>query len=199
MLERVWIGERVAVVHRPSMNDIAHGKLGELARKRARHIGDRDDLGRHMPRRGAREDDAADLLIECGMERVPALQAHKETDAHIALPLLSDGERLGDLRHTLYCRIDLRRADAHAARIQDRIGAAVDDEGVVLAERRVVGVVPNSGEALEISRAIAAAVVIAPEAERHGWKRRRTHELATPAADGAARGVKNLHSQPKTA
>src|ERR1700676_1359929 len=60
--------------------------------------------------------------------------------------------------------------------------------------------VPNPREALEISRALSAAVGIAPEAGGHGRERRGAYEFAARAADRAALLVKDLdaHPQPTT-
>ena len=51
ILERTRIGERIHVVHRQPVDDVAHRKLGELAGERARQVRHRDDLA---PARAAR-------------------------------------------------------------------------------------------------------------------------------------------------
>jgi hypothetical protein len=69
------------------------------------------------------------------VERVAArLQLHEEHDAHVALPVLADHHALQHLQLLLDLAVDLGRADAHAAGVEHRVGAAVDDDAVVLGE-----------------------------------------------------------------
>ena len=94
------------------------------------------------------------------------------------MPVLADDDRLHDLLQLLDLPIDLGRADAHAAGIQHRVRAPIDDEAAVLRDLAPVAVAPHAGKALVIRRAVFRAVLVVPEAERHRRKRRRAHELA---------------------
>ena len=57
--------------------------------------------------------------------------AHEQHDADVALPVLADADRLQHLRDLLDLAVDLGRADPHAARVQDGIRAAVDDDAAM--------------------------------------------------------------------
>ena len=127
-LQRLRIGERLAVLDRPAMDDVAHGELGDLAGLGARNVGDRHDPGRHVARAGARADLARGCAVSRSVvERARPRQPHEQHDAHVAVAVLADAERLGDLRHLLDLVVDLRRADPHAARVERGIRAAMDD------------------------------------------------------------------------
>ena len=85
-------------------------------------------LRRHVTRRRVAADRVADLVAQLLVERQALAQPDEQHDAHVALPLLRDRDRLGDFLDLLDLAIDLGRADAHAAGIQHRIGAAVHDQ-----------------------------------------------------------------------
>jgi hypothetical protein len=53
-VERLGIGQRLGVLHRPAVDRVAHCKLGDLAGFGARNIGDLHDFGRmgHLPAPG---------------------------------------------------------------------------------------------------------------------------------------------------
>jgi hypothetical protein len=74
--------------------------------------------------------------------------------------------------------IDLGRADAHAARVQCRVRAAVDNDAVMLGELDIIAVAPDVGEPLEIGGAILLVVAIVPEADGHAGKGRGADQLA---------------------
>ena len=72
--------------------------------------------------------------------------------------------------------VDLGRADAHAAGVEHRVRAAVDDHAAVRGDLAPVAVAPDAREALEVGGAVLRAVRIVPEAERH---RRETASVQT--------------------
>ena len=72
--------------------------------------------------------------------------------------VLADGDALEHFVDLLDLAIDLGGADAHAARVQHGVRAAVDDEAVVLRQLGIVAVTPHAGKALEVGRAILRAV-----------------------------------------
>ena len=133
-----------------------------------------------------RADRVADAARERVVERDARPQAHEQHDAHVALPVLSDGDALLDLGQPFDLAVDLGGADAHAAGVEHRVRSAEDHEAVVLGVQRVVAVTPDAGKAFEIGRAVAAAVGVAPEAERHGREGRGADELALFPANRAA-------------
>src|SRR5262249_31179454 len=108
------------------------------------------------------------------------------------LPVLADHDALQDLRQLLHLAIDLRRADADAAGVQHRVGAAVDDDAAMLGQLHIVAVMPDVGIALEIGGAIAFAVGIIPESDRHRRKWRRADQLTLLALDRFALVVPDL-------
>ena len=58
VLQRLGVGERLEVLHRPAVHDVAHRELDDLAALGARDVGDLHDLRRHVARRRV----LADLL-----------------------------------------------------------------------------------------------------------------------------------------
>ena len=109
------------------MHDRAYRELDQLAALRARDVADLQDLRRHMARRRMVVDAAPDPRRQRVIEPHAVAQPHEQHDAHVVLPLLRDHDRLEHVVDLLHCTIDLRGADAHAARVQDGIRAAVDD------------------------------------------------------------------------
>src|SRR5262249_50573836 len=89
--------------------------------------------------------------------------------------------------------VDLRRAYAHASRIEHRVRPAVDDEAVVRGQLHVVAVTPDAGKLLEVGGVVARAVGIVPEAYRHRGEGGGTHQLALLAAHRAPEVVVALH------
>ena len=86
------------------------------------------------------------LFFSASSSAHAGLQPHEQHDAHVAVPVLPDGERFDDLVQALDGRVDLRGADAHAARIQHRVRAAIDDQAAVLGQLGVVAVTPDAGK-----------------------------------------------------
>src|SRR5690606_2831256 len=86
--------------------------------------------------------------------------------AHIPLPLLTDGDRFQHLVDTLHLPVDFRVADAHAAGVEHRVRAPVDDQAAVGALLGIVTMGPDPGETLEGGASTAPAVPVAPDAQR---------------------------------
>src|SRR5690349_22614014 len=131
------------------MDDIAYGKLGDLAGLGARYVGDRDNLRRHVARTAARADLQADALLQILVERDACSEAHEQHDAHVVVEILADAKRLGDFRHLLDLIVYLGRAYAHAAGIERRVGAAMDDHAAMRGPFGEIAVAPDVVEALE--------------------------------------------------
>ncbi len=181
------------------MDDVAHGKLDDLARLGARNVGHLDDLRRHVARRGVLADLVADLLLERGVELGAIAQPHEQDDADVVVPVLADDDRFQHLVHLLDLAVDLGRADANAARIQHRVRPAVNDHAIMRGDLGPVAVRPYAREALEIGRVIFLAVGIVPEADRHRRKRLQADELALGAARRLAGLVEHLDRQTQPA
>jgi hypothetical protein len=118
-----------------------------------------------MARRGAGADLRLDLLVEIASSSVDAgRKPHEQHDAHVAVEILADAQRLDDLRHLLDLVVDLGGADAHAAGIERRVRAAMDDHAAMRRPFGEVAMAPDIVETLEIGGAIFDAVRIVPEA-----------------------------------
>src|SRR5574337_2097317 len=186
LLQRLGIGERVGVFHRPPVDHVAHRELGDLAADGARDVGHREDLGGHVARRGVVADRGFDFLDKRVIEPCAFAQTHEQDYAYVALPVLADREALDDFRELFHLSIDFRGADAHAAGIERGIRAAVDDETVALREFRPVAVTPDSGEIIEIGGVVFPAVRVVPEMHRHAREGFHAHQFPRPAAYGLA-------------
>ena len=149
------IGQRFDILHRQAVNDVAHGELDDLAALGARNVGHLHDLRGHMARRRV----GANMLLDAFDQRLVEREAvcrrtnsTTRTSPDLAgRPVLADDEALDDFGQLLDLAIDLRRADAHAAGIERRVGAAVDDEAVVRGQLDIVAVAPDAGKALEVA------------------------------------------------
>src|SRR6185437_12962775 len=97
MLERLRIGERVHILDRQSMNDIAYRELGEFPRQRTGEVGNGDDFSGHVPGCRVCPDGVADLLAQGLIESNTRLEAHEHYDAHITLPIVPDCQGFHDL------------------------------------------------------------------------------------------------------
>src|SRR5690606_19440437 len=84
------------------------------------------------------------------VQRNSGRQPYEQDDAHIVLPVLTDADRLGDLRHLLDLIINLRGSDPHPARIERRIGTSVDNDTTVLRPFGKIAMAPDILEPLEI-------------------------------------------------
>src|SRR5690606_40270255 len=139
-----------------------------------------------MPWAGVLADLLADALLQRGVQLHPRSQLHKEHHAHIPLPLLPDGDRLQYLVDPLHLPVDFRSADAHAAGVEHRIRAPVDDQAAVGSLLRIVTMGPDPEETLEVGGAIAAAILIAPEAQWHAGEGPGADQLALFVEDASS-------------
>src|SRR5581483_10270736 len=191
--ERLGIRQRLHVLHRAAVHDLAHRELDDLAALGARDVGDRDDLGGHVPWSGV----VADPLFDRGNELLGEGNALPQLDekhhADIALPVLPDHQRLDDLVELLDLPVDLGGADAHPAGVQDRVRAAVDDDAAVLGNLAPVAVAPDVRIALEVGGAVPGAVGVIPEADRHGRERPGADQLALLLRHRLSGVVEHLH------
>ncbi len=125
------------------MHDFAHRNLGDLAADRPRNIVNLEDLRRNVPGRLLLAYPVAQLRPQLLVQGQPFAQTDEKYDTDVAFPLLSDADRFNDLVELFDDTVDLRRADAHAARIKHGVAAAIDDHPAVLGDFRVVAVVPD--------------------------------------------------------
>src|SRR3989304_10170610 len=76
--ERLGLGERLHVIHRPAVNDIAHRKFHDLAALGRGDVGYLDDLGRHVARRSVAPDLSLDAACQSLIEPGPLAQPDEE-------------------------------------------------------------------------------------------------------------------------
>ena len=129
------------------------------------------------------------MLLSSASSSVDALaQPHEQHHAHVVAP--SPGRWRSPRAPRGICstwRIDLGRADAHAAGVERGVGAAVDDHAAVRRPLGEVAMAPDVGEALEIGGAVFRAVGIVPEPHRHRRERLGADQLARLPAHRAGR------------
>ena len=163
------------------MDDVAHRELDDLVALRPRDVGDLKHFRRDVP--GSRV--VADVLSDpCGqrvVQRHSVAQPDEQHDADVVVPVLTDHQAFDHFVQLLDLSVDLRGADAHAARIQHRVGPAVDDGAAVRSDLDVVAMAPHAGVAVVIRIAIAHVARIVPEADRHRRECARADELAANA------------------
>ena len=125
-------------------------------------------------------------------ERVVERRAVAEHDEerHPALRALArqvDDEGVDDLVERQHRAVDLGRPHADPAAVDGRVGSSGDDRRAALGELDPVPVAPDARERVEVARAVALPVLVAPEAERHRRHRLGDHELADLADERRAR------------
>ena len=180
------------------MDHVADREFRDLAGAGAGDIGDLDHLGRHVARRALATDACPDPVGERVVQRDAFAQTDEENDALVALPVLADANGLQHLVALLDLAVDLSGADAHAAGVQHRVRAAVDDQPVVCSARHPVAVAPDAGEAVEIGAVVLGAVGGVPERDRHGREGLGAHQLSRLAAHGLAGIVGHVHRHAET-
>src|SRR2546426_8647278 len=183
VLERLGIGQRLQVLHRPAMHHVAHRQLDDLPALGARDVFDLQDLGRDVPRGGVLADPALDCVDERIVERAIFAQLDEQHDPHVARPVLPDHQRLDDLLQLLDLAVDLRGADAHAAGVQHRVGAAMDDDAAARRDLAPVALAPDVRVLGEVRGAVPGAVGVVPEAHRHRGKGPGADQLSLLVAD----------------
>ena len=89
---QIWngVGQRLDVLHRPAVHDVAHRELDDLAALGARDVGDLHDLRRHVARRGV----VADLLLDPVRERASSVRpSRRRTNSTTRTSLVSSPGR----------------------------------------------------------------------------------------------------------
>src|SRR5690348_1491482 len=152
--QRLRIRQRFGVLHRIAVDRGAHGEFADLARARARDVGDCEDFRRHVAWRGVGADLMLDPLAQVIVEPGAFAQAHEQDYALVALPALADRDRFQHFRQLFDLAIDFRGTDAHAAGIERCIRATVDDDAVVLGQFGAVAVAPHARHLREIRGAV---------------------------------------------
>ena len=172
----VGVGQRVAGgdgVGVGAGEDALDGELELLARQRPRDRRHHLDPVGHVARRqlgGERPADARrQLVVEHGAgtqrdEQDQLAEARRGDAPGGGIVLDVHHERIGDLVEALDHRIEIARAEAHAAAVERGVGAPGDDARAVVGERDPVAVAPHAGEVLEVGGAVPRAVGVVPEA-----------------------------------
>src|SRR5690606_16745794 len=182
-----------------AVHHIAHGQLHYLAAAGTRYVLHRNDACRHMPWAGVLADLLADAPLQRGVQLHPLTQLHKEHHAHIPLPLLTDGDRFQHLVDTLHLPVDFRGADAHAAGVEHRVRAPVDDQAAVGPLLGIVTMGPDPGETLEVGGAIAAASLTERDRQWHAGEGPGAVQFALLVEEALALIVpyRHLRTQPR--
>src|SRR5690606_2676343 len=79
------------------------------------------------------------------------------------------------------------------AGVEDGIRAAMDDQPAVYGQLGIITQDPHAGKALEVGGAVAAAIRVVPEAQRHGWESAGADQLALLTSDPLPLVVPYLH------
>ena len=118
-----------------------------------------------------------DLCRELVGERHSVDEPNEQHDPYVAVPILTERERLEHLGHRLHDAVDLGRPDPYTAGIERGVAAAVDDHAAVHGPRGEVTVRPHLRESLVVRGVIALVTFVGPEAERHRRERLPADEL----------------------
>ena len=189
--------ERVGVANGAAVDDVADRELGDLAAPRAGKIGDGCDHRRHVTRAALAAQLATDPGLQFVGEHVSIHHAHEQHDAGVAVVLLADGDRLCDLGKVLDDAVDLGGADPHAGRVQRGVASAVDHDAAVGRPGGEVAMRPHPGEALEVGGAVATAIGVPPEPERHRGERAGADELSTAGRERCSVVVVHVDRHPE--
>src|SRR5882672_3243557 len=196
MLERLGVGERFDVLHRAAVHHVSHRQLDDLVRLGARDVRHLEYFGGHMARRGVLAYAPLDPGDQTFVERQALAQLHEQHHAHVAdlpgRPGLPDDERLHNLVELLDLAVDLGGPDAHAARVEHGIGAAVDDHPAVGCDLAPVAVRPYARKPLEVGGAVFLPAGVAKEPDGQRGKRPSADELALLAFDRTPALVEHL-------
>src|SRR5258708_26278212 len=117
LVQYLGVGQRLEVLHRQAVHNVAYRQLDDLAALGARDIAYLHDLRRHMPRRRVGADLPLDAIDQGVVERQPVAEPNEQDDAHVAdlarRPILADDDALDDFVELLDLAVDLRGADAY--------------------------------------------------------------------------------------
>ena len=93
-------------------------------------------------------------------------QYDEQHDTNIVSPALSNRDALKDFIEFFDLPVYLSGANAHAAGIQYRVRATMNDNAATSQQFGKITVRPHAGKPLEIGGTIAAVVFIVPETDR---------------------------------
>ena len=151
------------------------GQLDLLPVDGARDLGRFEDVAGDVAFAKALCDGGLDVGGEAGRECVAGPEEEEEHDGLVVVggPSLTDADAVFDgVRKVLVDNgVDLRGAEADAARVEDAVGAAEEDDGFgggVGEDEVAVG--PDVVEAGEIGGEVFLMVVVAPKADGHVWE-----------------------------
>ena len=98
----------------------------------------------------------------------------------------------------LHLAVNLRRADAHAARVKGGIRTAIDHHATVFGERHPIAMAPDVGVDVKIGGVIAGAVVVVPKTDGHAGEGRGADQFTLAARQGLAVLVEYFHLHAQT-
>ena len=110
-----------------------------------------------------------DAVAQAVVERGAVGEVDEERHPVAAVGLFeADDQGFADLGEAFDGLVDVGGAHPYALAVEGGVGAAVDDDGAVVGEGDPVAVAPDAGVHLEVAVAVAAAVGVVPEVDRHG-------------------------------
>src|SRR5579884_3568027 len=144
-----------------------------LSAQCTRHFWNDIDLIRHVVRRKVRAQPIFNVFLQLIRQFNTWTQHHKKR--HIVTTtwaLHPDNQTVKHLRYVLHHAIDLAAAHTNALAVDCRVRAAINHSAASGCNLYPVAMPPDSGEHLKVALAIAFALGIVPEVERH-----RRHRL----------------------
>lgn len=137
-----------------------------------------------MAGRGVLAYHLADVLAQGFIQLQAVLQAHEQHHPHIPVPVLADGHAFHNLFDLFHLAVDLRRANAHTARVEHGVGATVDHHAPAGTLLGVVALGPHPRKLAEVGIVVTATVRVVPETEWHRGEVARAHQLAFSSTTG---------------
>ena len=168
------------------MHHIPDRQFDDFSAQGTRDVGHRDNFFRYVTPGGVDADGVADARFQIIAEPLPFAQYDKQHDAYIIPPYLTDAQTFEHRIHFFHLPIYFRGADAHPARIQNRVRAPVDDNAVMVGDFGVIALGPDIFKPRKICIMITAPVGFVPEAQRHAGKGLGAYQLAPPPAHRSA-------------
>ena len=129
-----------------------------------------------------------DRLLQLVVERGAGGEDDEQRQPVAAVAELGpDHQRLGQLRELVDHGVDVGAAEPDAVAVEGGVRPAGHDHAAALGHLHPVAVPPDAGEGGEVGVAVARAVGVVPEAQRHRRHRLGDDELADLAGHAAGR------------
>ena len=169
-----------------------------LAGERARDLGDDHYPVGDVPRRQLLPQSLAETALELvgpGQGRGRPGDHHKQPHLPGSAPriLHVNDQAIGDVIEALDHVVELGGADAHPAPVEGAVRTPGNDARAAVGQGGPAAVRPHLWKAFEVGGVIAAAVHVAPKANRHGGQGSREHQLTLVVDDGPSGVIEDLN------